>query len=563
MVLLCLGQRRGIVWDFARHITDIRQLKVTNLLGPQINAEICPQSDAIFPSRNVEVWKELDKVFNNPDFNPKAAELLGGAVRVPTESYDVMDPVGQDPRWEPFGILNDYLETTFPLVNSTLRRTKVNGYALIYEWDGSDPNLKPLLLTAHQDVVPVEPITVGQWTHPPYSGYYDGKFVWGRGSLDDKSGLIAVMIAVESLLESGFKPTRKVVLAFGIDEEATGHYGAKLLGEHMVEKFGRDAFAMLVDEGGGLTTAYGGKLAAPGVAEKGYLDVMVEVNSPGGHSSRPPTHTSIGMLASFVVRLEQNPFPYSLTRATPLYSTLQCVAEHSPELDSSLREVIKKSISSDRALKQLQDFVADDPLMRSLITTTQAIDLIGGGVKVNALPEQAWAVINHRIAAESSVKAVQQHDTSVLENLASEFNLSFTAFGRDVNVHHGPAYGALIISEAFNSSLEPAPITPTGPDAAPYRVLSGTIKATYETGRHNDNGGQLTVAPFMGGGNTDTQFYWNLTQHIFRYDHVNVGEDGDARGAHTVNEAMNIDSFIEMTRFFVTLILNVDESDAI
>ena len=106
------------------------------------------------------------------------------------------------------------------------------------------------------------------------------------------------------------------------------------------------------------------------------------------------------MLASFVVRLEENPYPYSLTRSTPLYSTLQCVAEHSPELDSSLREVIKKSISSDHALEQLQDFIANDPLMRSLITTTQAIDLIGGGVKVNALPDQAWAVINHRIAAE-------------------------------------------------------------------------------------------------------------------------------------------------------------------
>lgn len=112
------------------------------------------------------------------------------------------------------------------------------------------------------------------------------------------------------------------------------------------------------------------------------------------------------------------------------------------------------------------------------------------------------------------MRAVQQHDTSVIEDLASEFNLSFTAFGRDINAYDGPAYGALIISEAFNSSLEPAPITPTGPDAAPYRILSGTIKATYETGRHNDNGGQLTVAPFMGGGNTGNGLLVVSSQHI-------------------------------------------------
>jgi len=469
-----------------------------------------------------------------------------------------MAPVGEDPRWEPFGVLNDYLRTTFPLVHSSLRLTKVNSYALIYEWEGTDTSLKPLLLTAHQDVVPVEPTTVDQWTHPPYSGYFDGKKVWGRGSMDDKSGLIGTMAAVESLLKFGFNPTRKVVLAFGIDEEATGHYGAKKLGEHMLTVFGRDAFAMLVDEGGGISSQFGGKFATPGIAEKGYLDVMMEVSSPGGHSSRPPAHTSIGMLASLIVRFEQNPFAFKLTRTAPLYATLQCISEHAPDVPSSLREIIKKSTVSDAALQQLQDFVVNDQMLGSIITTTQAIDLVGGGVKVNALPEQAWAVINHRISTESSVKAVQHHDTSILEDLASEFNLSLTAFGQGISQRDGPAYGSLILSEAFNSSLEPAPITPTGHNAAPYRLLSGTIKATYETGRFNDNEGQLAIAPFMGGGNTDTQFYWNLTRHIFRYNHVMA--DSELGGVHTVNEAMDVNALVEMIRFFVTLVLNVDES---
>ncbi len=70
---------------------------------------------------------------------------------------------------------------------------KVNAWALAYELKGSDSSKKPLFLTGHQDVVPVEPSTVGAWTHPPFSGHYDGEYIWGRGSGDDKSGVIGIL----------------------------------------------------------------------------------------------------------------------------------------------------------------------------------------------------------------------------------------------------------------------------------------------------------------------------------------------------------------------------------
>jgi Gly-Xaa carboxypeptidase len=55
-------------------------------------------------------------------------------------------------------------------------------------------------------------------------------------------------------------------------------------------------------------------------------------------------------------------------------------------------------VYSDKALKSLQSFILEDKELNSLVTTTQAIDLIGGGVKSNALPELAWAVVNRRIS---------------------------------------------------------------------------------------------------------------------------------------------------------------------
>lgn len=86
-----------------------------------------------------------------------------------------MLPVGQDPRWDIFASLHAYLRVAFPKTFSTLTITPINTYALVLHFQGSDDSLKPLLLTAHQDVVPVEPSTVKDWTHPPYSGYFDGK----------------------------------------------------------------------------------------------------------------------------------------------------------------------------------------------------------------------------------------------------------------------------------------------------------------------------------------------------------------------------------------------------
>ncbi|KAF8494449.1 hypothetical protein F5888DRAFT_660309 [Russula emetica] len=84
-----------------------------------------------------------------------------------TESYDNMGPVGEDERWEAFGPFHDYLKQAFPLTHKSLTLTKVITYGLLYEWKGSDDSLKPLLLTGHQDVVPVEPETVDEWEHPP------------------------------------------------------------------------------------------------------------------------------------------------------------------------------------------------------------------------------------------------------------------------------------------------------------------------------------------------------------------------------------------------------------
>ncbi|KAH9975657.1 carboxypeptidase S [Russula compacta] len=525
------------------------------------DANLCPQSDALYPELHAQLWKSLGRNFDEDAFTTRVVAWLGGAVRARTESYDNMGPVGVDERWEAFGSFHDYLLQSFPLAHRILTLTKVNTYGLLYEWKGSNDSLKPLLLAAHQDVVPVEPKTVDQWTHPPYSGYYDGEFIWGRGSSDDKSGLIGILTTIETLLEKEFKPARTIVLAFGFDEEASGLQGARHLAGAMLNKYGEDSFALLVDEGSLFGDFGGSIIAVPGIAEKGYTDIRVAVSTSGGHSSVPPPHTSIGILSRLLVEYEANPIEAHLERDTPIYSTVKCVAQHAKNMPAKLRALVKASVFSDKALRRLEAELLKDPFYKPLIGTTQAIDLVQGGVKANALPEEAWAVVNHRVATQSSVAAVKQRDTDVLKLLAEEFNLTYTAFGSEISIGDGTTAGKLTLTDAWGTALEPAPVTPTGENSAPWQLLSGTVKATYNAHRSLEGANNIYVSPGILSGNTDTSHYWNLTRHIVRYNHRNGGNGHTLpNGIHSVNEHISVDSFVEKIRFFTTLILNVDES---
>lgn len=102
----------------------------------------------------------MESYLTSDGFRDVAIERLAGAVQIPTQSYDDMGEIGEDARWDIFYLFAEYLEKTFPLVHATLQREKVNTHGLLYTWAGSDQALKPNLLMAHQDVVPVPDSTL-------------------------------------------------------------------------------------------------------------------------------------------------------------------------------------------------------------------------------------------------------------------------------------------------------------------------------------------------------------------------------------------------------------------
>lgn len=559
------------------HDTSVEHY-VRNLEAPVSNEDAlkyCPITDAMKPSDSDKSFA----YFASQEFRDIALKTLIGAVNIPTEAFDDMKAVGEDPRWEVFFKFEEFLKTTFPQLHKDLTLDHVNTHGLVYTWEGSNPSLKPIMLAAHQDVVPVLNDTRDQWTHDPYQAYYDGAVLWGRGSADDKSPLIGILQAIEYILknEPDYKPTRTVVVALGFDEEINGHYGARNIGKFLLEKYGENSFEAIIDEGGqGVHNYKGLNVVIPGLAEKGYLNLKISAHAHGGHSSLPPDHTAIGLISAIGKEIEDTPFSPILTNNhNPFFKFLKCIAARSPELEDNIRQVVYRADQGDKtALSLITKYLAKNRITKYSVQTSQALDTIMGGMKVNALPEQVSLVTNFRISVDSNGTAVKDKILSNVKNIASQYGVGvYTNFTSEpyTEIMSKTAAGYFVV-EDFGNSIEPSKVS----DSTGYtwEVFSGTLRHVYqafagpivnpldpknngiEAGHLNTNYNKMVVvAPGLMSANTDTQHYWGLTDNIYRFTPMRLFNTSISN-LHTVDEYMLLDSHLETIALYYSYIKN-------
>lgn len=225
----------------------------------RLRSSLCQQADPLSPPPNEALDASL-KELNSASGKLRSAKLLSNAVQIDTSSYDDTGSVtgpDADSRWDAFPPFAKFLRDSFPTVYDKAAVEIVHEHALLYTFNGSHLSRKPIVLMAHQDVVPVEPATTSDWTYPPFSGAIEEGSVWGRGSCDCKSQLMAILTALEALLKAGFEPERTIVLSFGFDEETTGFNGAGALAKRLLERYGEGGIEMVLDEGGEVKTQGG------------------------------------------------------------------------------------------------------------------------------------------------------------------------------------------------------------------------------------------------------------------------------------------------------------------
>ncbi|KAI8815010.1 peptidase family M20/M25/M40 [Cladochytrium replicatum] len=512
----------------------------------------CPQVPAIFPDADPILDSVYEDLLGDASAEYKEAALgrLAEAVSYRTESFDDMiefqDP--EDYRYNQFKEFIAFLESSYPSLHSSLSREIIHDFSLLYTWEGSNPDLKPMILAAHYDVVVVNNETLSLWDEPPFSGNVRNGFLYGRGAEDDKGSLVAIVEAVELLSAHGFKPERTVLLAFGHDEEIGGGKGAGYIAKHLIEEKGlKHGIEFIVDEGSGLAEHFGALIAFISTGEKGSCNAEITVKTRGGHSSAAPPHTGIGYLSSLIAELEENPFQPQLADWHPLLQTLRCASEHVPDFDPWFKWALDNLPDSKDALVAV---LSEDLDSRYTISTSQAADLIKGGVKVNALPETVTATVNHRIINED-VLTVARRYLEVLSPVAKQYGLDlhvsgWTLSGGRWQGGYTGGDGQAGKVEVVVKGMEASPVSKVG--SWGWNVLEGSIRAAFDA----DGKKNMIVSPGLMVANTDTRHYWDLSDAIFRFKPTRE----TFSNAHTVNERVNVNVVFTAVRFFYQLIRN-------
>lgn len=441
----------------------------------------------------------------------EAAERFAGAIRFPTVSF--MDRTQTDSA--AFLGLHQYFADTYPNIERVLTRETVSGLSLLYTWEGREPNLEPIVLMGHIDAVPVIPGTEGDWTHGPFEGAIADGYVWGRGTMDDKMTVVSILEAVEHLIGEGFQPRRTIYLAFGHDEEIGGPEGAKVIAELLTERIGGQ-FAYVLDEGGFITEGFipsvDGTIALIGIAEKGYVSFELRIDGAGGHSSVPPPHTNVGILAEAITKLEAKPFPRRL--GGPVRTMMETIGP-------------RMSFTSRMALANLWLFgpivtrrMAATPNGAAMVRTTTAATMFDAGVKDNVLPITASAVVNFRILPGETVSSVRERVRQVIDDDRIQIS-------------------------AVSVENEPSPAS--DPNSSAYRMIEQTI--------HQVIPGDILVTPYLVFGGTDAKHYSGRSPNVFRFLPISMGE-GDLERFHGTNERVAVDNLAFSIRYFYQLIRN-------
>ncbi len=430
---------------------------------------------------------------------------LSGAVKIPTVTLPDNDADGSI-----FYEYQAYIEKCYPLITSAAEKTQVNKYAVIYKVTGSDKSLLPAAILAHQDVVPAPE---EGWEVPPFSGDVKDGYVYGRGSQDMKSQMIAALEALEILLQEGRRPKRTILFCFGHDEELRGTYGAKEISSYLESQGVRLEY--VIDEGGtildGSMLGINNKIALIGTCEKGYADYVLEVEKDGGHASAPTKRTAVGLLAEAIADVE-----FSKRRPHWTKPTVEMFRALAPYMNFGFKLALVNRDILSPILKPV--LCAVSPFTNCLMRTTLAPTQAEGASTPNTLPPVAKGTINARINTGETVEEVREYIQRVV--------------GKHVKI------GIL------EGSIDPSPVSDTGSEA--YAALSRTIKEVFDG---------YIVAPYPFIAASDAKHYYNLTDNVYRFTPFEKTVE-DANRIHGVNERQNIEMLVQGTRFFLRLYEN-------
>jgi carboxypeptidase PM20D1 len=438
-----------------------------------------------------------------PALPDSAVVHMQEAVRIKTVSYGYDLPIDT----AAFLRFRAFLESAYPLVHQKLQKQSFNQFSYLFKWEGKNPQLKPFVLMAHMDVVPVEPSSEKLWSVDPFAGTLRHDTIYGRGVVDDKASLIGVLEATESLLKEGYQPERTIYLSFGHDEELSGHRGAQTIAAWFKQQ--KIHPEVVMDEGGEITREYFSSLKRPialiSIAEKGYMSFELSVKKDGGHSSMPDKETAIDILVHALYKLREKQMPYRITPAVKAFFE---------KIGPGLPFVQRMAIANQWLLeKPMVSELEKDKSANSLIRTTIVPTIIQTGIKDNVIPSLATATVNTRIIPGQSTDEVE-------------------AFFRE------RIKDERVSIKRINQPIEDGP--PASVNSLAYKTAEDLIYKVMP---------DVIPVPFLVSGATDSRYFQTIADGVIKF------EPGiDLKGFHGIDERLPVSDLKRMVFFYQLLI---------
>ncbi|HVQ06993.1 MAG TPA: M20/M25/M40 family metallo-hydrolase [Allosphingosinicella sp.] len=269
------------------------------------------------------------------------------------------------------------------------------------------PHPRPILFSAHMDVVDARP---EDWQRSPFALVEENGTMFGRGVLDNKTGVTAMISTILRMRAANHTPDTTLVFAFIGDEETT--FGTtRLVAAHPWVRGAR--YAINTDAGGGMIGPGGRPLVylIQG-AEKTFASYRLTITNPGGHSSRPRDDNAIYDLARALLRVEQYRFPVMANALTRQY--LGTLGRIVPGAAGAMLTRFAANPEDEEAAEALRH----SPEYVGTTRTTCIATMLDAGHAQNALPQRASAVVNCRIFPGIQPEAVRQALAAAIGNEA-------------------------------------------------------------------------------------------------------------------------------------------------
>jgi carboxypeptidase PM20D1 len=429
-----------------------------------------------------------------------AALHLSQALQIKTVSFGDTLPIDT----AEFIKFRTFMETTYPLMHQKLEKKSFNLFSYVFTWKGKDTTLAPYVLMAHTDVVPVEAIAESKWSYPSFSGTIDKDTIWGRGAVDDKGSAIAIMEAVELSLQENIQPNRTIYLCFGHDEEISGKRGAAIFSKWFDSSNIKPA--LVLDEGGMVDTekfkATGRPVAVVGTGEKGYTNIDLTVEIPGGHSSTPMKETAIDILNQAIVKVRAKQMPALI--APPVQDLLNRTGAGESFFTKMVManmwlfkgSVIKRMEASNQT--------------NAMVHTTLVPTIVKAGIKDNVIPSIAKATFNSRI----------------LPGQTSDDVVAFVK--KAINDER-------VIVKKQTISLFEASAT-TSADHPTFKKIEGLTQQVLPN---------VLVSPYLVVGATDSRYFRPFSESVLNFSPMQ-----DVKGFHGIDERLGKEDLNRMITFY-------------